>query len=427
MTASEGQEVSRTSQNLAPLRRPGNRYSPPAAKLEQSLVAELTQRAQRRIGVDADDRGQVLGWREPLARLRLTIRDGTTDLGRHLFVQLHVLVPLYLDFQHGASHTSVIFPGSKLPTSSPTTSTDRAELEALMEEARRRARRRRLTYLAALIVVALIGVGIWLAVRGGDAAPSGSQGPPGAATRGAAQSGVVNGTVDMAIVPSFRFKALSSHVLNRAPAIQFQGPFVADAPGRLPEFNLAFTMRDPREDPIRFSLIATSDSGYLVFDGRAYQVKPARFARLSSAPALAGVDPATWVRGRGRGGAGNSGRTSGRLDAGRMVSDVTQAVERLGIDPGRTIVTPSLFHESEIHLATARSGQLKRLAIALEWEGRSEEMGRFAAAMHARLRITEFNRPQAIEPPSDAVPLTPEVTRELPPELWGLVEFLSTP
>jgi len=184
--------------------------------------------------------------------------------------------------------------------------------------------------------------------------------------------------------------------------------------------------------PVKFSLISTGESGYFVFRGRAYQVDPALFERLSSAPVLAELDPAGWVSSTQANAtehvAGTkTGPKSGRLDVDRMVSDVTRAVKDLGIRPGRVAFPSSFFDKRAIDLATTQSGLLRRLAITLTWNGRSEDTERFKAAMHTRLRIIQLNTPQRIEAPAEATAIGADLTRRIPPQLWGLVEFLSTP
>jgi hypothetical protein len=212
--------------------------------------------------------------------------------------------------------------------------------------------------------------------------------------------------------------------------ISFSGPFTTRTSERLPEFDLAFRMSEPGEMAVGFSLISTSESGYLVFRDRAYQVDPALFERLSSAPVLAELDPTGWVsvpeanaakQAAGR----TTSRRAGRLDVDRMASDVIQAVRSLGIRPGKMAFRSSFFDKAGIDLAATQSGLLRRLAITLTWHGRSEDASGFKAAVHTRLRITQLNRPQRIEAPADAAPLSTDLTREVPTQLWGLVEFLS--
>ena len=76
----------------------------PAAKLEQSLVAQLAQGAQHRVGVDPEHGCQILGWWQTLAGLRLALGDGTADLGCDLLVQLRGRVAIDPDIPHGASN-----------------------------------------------------------------------------------------------------------------------------------------------------------------------------------------------------------------------------------------------------------------------------------------------------------------------------------
>src|SRR4051794_31957810 len=57
----------------APLRRRRDRDPASAAELEQALVAELPERAEDRVRIDAEHRGEVARRRDALARLRLAV------------------------------------------------------------------------------------------------------------------------------------------------------------------------------------------------------------------------------------------------------------------------------------------------------------------------------------------------------------------
>ena len=57
------------SSTAVALGRAGDRHAAAAAELEQALVAQQAQRAQHRVGVDAELGGEILRRRQPLARL----------------------------------------------------------------------------------------------------------------------------------------------------------------------------------------------------------------------------------------------------------------------------------------------------------------------------------------------------------------------
>jgi hypothetical protein len=80
--------------------------APPAAKLEQPLVAQLAKGAQDGVPVDLELGREVSRRRQPLARLRLPLGDRPADLSRHLLVQVGRLGAVDLDTEHGASNTS---------------------------------------------------------------------------------------------------------------------------------------------------------------------------------------------------------------------------------------------------------------------------------------------------------------------------------
>jgi hypothetical protein len=68
VAAGELEQLVRLGQDRAALGRAGDADAPPAPELEQALVAQQAQRPERRVGVDAEDRGEVAGGRQPLAR-----------------------------------------------------------------------------------------------------------------------------------------------------------------------------------------------------------------------------------------------------------------------------------------------------------------------------------------------------------------------
>ena len=57
------------------------------AELQQALVPEQVQGPEHGVLVHAEHRGEVLGQRKPLARSRLTVRDGPPDPRRDLVMQ----------------------------------------------------------------------------------------------------------------------------------------------------------------------------------------------------------------------------------------------------------------------------------------------------------------------------------------------------
>jgi hypothetical protein len=202
--AREADEFARARDNGAALRRAGDRDAAAAPKLEQALVAQRSQRAQDRVGVDADDGREVARWRQPLARPRFAFGDRAADLGRDLCVQVGRIMAVDLDAKHGASYTSFNHANSP-PLTMTTAAPPRPqhqdeldaliedeldaliedELDALIEEARRRARRRR--FLTALVVGLLAGAGLFAALGGGGGGPPARQ--AGSAAGGARQPG----------------------------------------------------------------------------------------------------------------------------------------------------------------------------------------------------------------------------------------------
>ena len=60
----------------------------PAGDPTERFFAELAERPQDGIGVDAEDGGEILGGRESFARFRFAVGDGPADLAGYLLVEL---------------------------------------------------------------------------------------------------------------------------------------------------------------------------------------------------------------------------------------------------------------------------------------------------------------------------------------------------
>ncbi len=132
------------------------------------------------VGVDAQDRRQVPGRREPLARPGLAVGQRPADLGRHLLVER--LGVVRVDRVHGAKYASTMVLEVPAAPESATATDDGPEApapEALIEEARRTRRRRYRRWagtaaLVAAVLLALVRIPFALGDIGGG---GGSPGP----------------------------------------------------------------------------------------------------------------------------------------------------------------------------------------------------------------------------------------------------------
>jgi hypothetical protein len=106
LRSGELDELTCTGNDRATLRRPGNGDAAAAPELEQPLVAQQAKRTENGVGVYVEHGGEVLRRREPLARLRLAVRDCTPNLGGHLLVEHGRLLAIHLDMKHGASQSN---------------------------------------------------------------------------------------------------------------------------------------------------------------------------------------------------------------------------------------------------------------------------------------------------------------------------------
>src|SRR5262245_31751945 len=68
-----------------------------AAKVEQPFLLKQSQRPQNRVRVDSEDGGEISGRRDPLAGLRLSLCDGTPNLGCDLKVEVGAIGLVQLD------------------------------------------------------------------------------------------------------------------------------------------------------------------------------------------------------------------------------------------------------------------------------------------------------------------------------------------
>ena len=64
-------------------------------QLQESLVSKDTQRPQHGIGVHAEHGGEILGLRDAVSGVSLTLSDGSPDLGGNLIVERHRIGPIH--------------------------------------------------------------------------------------------------------------------------------------------------------------------------------------------------------------------------------------------------------------------------------------------------------------------------------------------
>jgi hypothetical protein len=100
MASGELDELAYARVKLALLWRCDDRDALTAPDLEQPLVPKLPERAEDGVSIHLQHGGQVQRGREPLARVGLSVRDRTANLGRNLLVQVCGLVSVQLDMKH---------------------------------------------------------------------------------------------------------------------------------------------------------------------------------------------------------------------------------------------------------------------------------------------------------------------------------------
>jgi len=82
VAAGELEQLVCLRQDRTALARAGDADGPPTPELQQAFVAQQPQRAQRRVGVDAEHRRQIARWRESLTGPGLAVRDRPSDRRR---------------------------------------------------------------------------------------------------------------------------------------------------------------------------------------------------------------------------------------------------------------------------------------------------------------------------------------------------------
>ena len=88
LLAGEFDELSCSLDDGAAFGCAGDGDSAAAAELEQSFVSQQPQGTQHRVGVDAEDGGEVFGGWEAFSGLGFPLGDRAADLGGDLFVEV---------------------------------------------------------------------------------------------------------------------------------------------------------------------------------------------------------------------------------------------------------------------------------------------------------------------------------------------------
>ena len=78
----------------------------PPPELDETLVAELSHGTEDRVGVHAEHRGQIPRRRESFAGDGFAVGDGSTDFGRHLFVEEGRVAGVDVELRHSANEIS---------------------------------------------------------------------------------------------------------------------------------------------------------------------------------------------------------------------------------------------------------------------------------------------------------------------------------
>jgi len=102
LTTSEVHQLASPDNDCRAFRRSGNRHPSSPAELEQTFVPQEPKGTENGIGVDTQDRSEVLGGRHAFAGRSFSVSDGASDLGGHLFVESHRVGTVNLDMLNDA-------------------------------------------------------------------------------------------------------------------------------------------------------------------------------------------------------------------------------------------------------------------------------------------------------------------------------------
>jgi hypothetical protein len=94
---SEVNEILNALEHCTALRSAGDSDSSSTAELKKAFVSQEAEGSQHRIGVDAEDCGQVPRWGHALAGGCFSFSDGAPNLCGHLFVESQRVGAINLD------------------------------------------------------------------------------------------------------------------------------------------------------------------------------------------------------------------------------------------------------------------------------------------------------------------------------------------
>jgi hypothetical protein len=268
------------------------------------------------------------------------------------------------------------------------------------------------------LLAATLATAVILAGCGGD--ESGGEEPGRAAE---IESGVIDGSVELSVAPRGGGQAETGR-------ISFSGPFEGEGGNELPNFDLAVSMQESGREDVEFGMIATTDAGYIEFQGQGYEIDQTIFERLRSATPFATLDPTQWFASRSKEGreeidGTETIHTSGKADVARIFADLERAARQIGLKPGDLGASQRSFDEATLDLFTgAEDGLVRRIDLRLASHGSLEGSGRVKLAQELSTTLSDVNEDQEIDAPEDAAPFN-ELVDKLPLQLSGLGEFPS--
>ena len=292
--------------------------------------------------------------------------------------------------------------------------------------------------LVLLCTVALTATGL-AACGAGDPGATGSTASAGSAQdlvrqTFAAGKGIHSGKLDAVL----RADLNGLPMLSGPVALKVSGPFASRGAGQVPSFDLALALALGGQT-LSAGAVSTGDKGYLRFQGEAYAVDDASWAKVAKAFTGAskrpggslqalGIDPLTWladpkVAGQEDVAGVPTTKISSPVAVGALLDDLARLLGKAGGVTGGTAGVPARLSpaarkaiqdavtSATVDLWTGTQDHLLRraavrIAFDVPQDQRAKAGGLSSGTVALDLTLTDLNQPQTITPPANAKPLS---------------------
>ena len=227
-------------------------------------------------------------------------------------------------------------------------------------------------------------------------------------------------------------------MLSGPVALKVSGPFASRGAGQVPSFDLALALALGGQT-LSAGAVSTGDKGYLRFQGEAYAVDDASWAKVAKAFTGAskrpggslqalGIDPLTWladpkVAGQEDVAGVPTTKISSPVAVGALLDDLARLLGKAGGVTGGTAGVPARLSpaarkaiqdavtSATVDLWTGTQDHLLRraavrIAFDVPQDQRAKAGGLSSGTVALDLTLTDLNQPQTITPPANAKPLS---------------------